>query len=176
MEIASRLLMDPTGTALVEALVAAPVIALILAGILAFNGMYGAKLEAKARARRMAWLQADSGECPERACVGEECRAIETDLHAAGLGDLASVRSGKFSLASFLGSAREFLIGRITRGIGSASASTPELVSSGRTIQRGVASLLCNTTARRIDSGVSVLEHACSSGLSTTEYASEICE
>ena len=50
----SQLLRDEEGTALVEALVSLPVFIAVLAGVVALNGVYSAKLEAKARARRLA--------------------------------------------------------------------------------------------------------------------------
>ncbi len=175
MTFFATLLSDETGTAFAEALVALPVLGLILAGVLALNGVYGAKLEAKARGRRVAWLQADSGECPARECKGGECQAIESELMAHGLDALSSSRSGTFSLDSFVGSVREFFLGKTTTGVGTASAPTPPLVGPGQTRQRGITTLLCNTTSRQAGSGESVLNHACATGLSETEYASEVC-
>ena len=69
----SRLQRDEKGAALLEALVSLPVFIAALAGVVALNGMYSAKLEAKSRARRLAWLQADSGECPAQSCRSGEC-------------------------------------------------------------------------------------------------------
>lgn len=175
MASSTRLLSDETGAAFVEALAAAPMLGVVLAGVLAFNAMYGAKLEAKARARRVAWLQADSGRCPARSCLGGSCETIEAEIRAHGLDALGSVREAKFSLSSFIGSMKEFFVGRTTIGVGTASAPTPTLVGSEQTRQRGAATLLCNTTPRRADSGDSILDHACSTGLSTTEYAREVC-
>ena len=51
MAFTTRLLSDETGTAFADTLVALPVLGLILAGVLALNAAYGAKLEAKSRAR-----------------------------------------------------------------------------------------------------------------------------
>jgi hypothetical protein len=175
MAFTTRLLSDETGTAFAETLVALPVLGLILAGVLALNAAYGAKLEAKSRARRVAWLQADSGECPTRACNGGGCQAIESEMRARGLDALSSPRGGELSLSSFVGSVREFFLGRTTTGVGTARAPTPRLVGSGQTLQRGATTLLCNTTSRRTSSGESILDHACSTGLRLTEYAGEVC-
>jgi hypothetical protein len=84
----SRLLRSEEGTALVEALIGLPVFVAALAGVVALNGMYGAKLEAKSRARRMAWLQADSGECPVQSCSNGDCGRIEGEIRAGGLDEL----------------------------------------------------------------------------------------
>ncbi len=171
----SRLLRDKTGTALVEALVSLPIFIAALAGVVALNGMYSAKLEAKSRARRLAWLQADSGECPPQSCWSGECGRIEGEIRAGGLDDVLTVHDGHFSLESFLGNVGRYFLGRATNGVGLAEAVTPAMVGSGLTLQHGVTTLLCNTTPRRTDTGGSVLEHACSTGLRTTEYASELC-
>jgi len=171
----SRLLRDERGAALVEALVSLPVFIAALAGVVALNGMYGAKLEAKSRARRLAWLQADSGECPAQSCRIGECGRIEGEIRAGGLDDLLTVRDGQFSLSSFFGDVGRYLLGKATNGVGLAVAATPMMVRSGRTSQHGVTTLLCNTTTRHTDTGGSVLEHACRTGLRTTEYASEVC-
>ena len=175
MQPHANLLANDTGAAFVEALAAVPVLAVILAGVLALNAMYGAKLEAKARARRVAWLEADSGRCPAQSCAGPGCQAIVAEMSAGGLDALSTQRDGRFSLASFVGSVKEFFLGRATTGLGTANAPTPKLVSSGRTEHRGATSLLCNARPRLMNSGGSILDHACSTDLSTTEYASEIC-
>ena len=173
MKLTTRLVSDETGTAFVETLVALPVLGLLLAGVLTLNAIYSAKLEAKARARRVAWLQSDSGECPTRACKGG-CQAIEAELRS-GVDALSYSRAGQFSLGSFVGSVRDFFVGRATTGVGTARASTPRLVSPGETSQRGATTLLCNTTPRQAGTEESILDHACSTSLSTTEYASEVC-
>jgi hypothetical protein len=175
MTYSSNLLLDVTGAAFLEATVAAPFLATILAGVLAINAMYAAKLEAKARASRLAWLQADSGNCPERSCTGSRCQVIEAGILADGVEELDSPRSGRFSLGSFVRDVGAFFAGRITRGVASAHAPLPSLFGHGRTVQRGQTTLLCNTTGRTTDSGVSILDHACSAGLGTTEYAREVC-
>jgi len=175
MSLVTNLTSDETGAAFVEALIAVPLLGLILAGVLALNSMYGAKLEARARARRIAWLEADSGRCLPQSCMGGDCAAMEAEMRAGGLDALGSTGDGGLSLGSFLGSVREFFLGRTTTGVGTANAPTPGLVSSGRTRQRGSTTLLCNTTPRRTGSGDSIFDHACSTGLSTTEYAREVC-
>ena len=102
-------------------------------------------------------------------------QAIVAEMRAGGLDALSTQRDGRFSLASFVGSVKEFFLGRATTGLGTANAPTPKLVSSGRTEHRGATSLLCNARPRLMNSGGSILDHACSTDLSTTEYASEIC-
>ena len=171
----SRLLQDKKGAALAEALVTLPVFIVALAGVVALNGMYSAKLEAKSLARRLAWLQADSGECPAQSCRSGECGRIERNIRAGGLDDVIAVRDSHFSLESFLGNVGRYLLGRSTNGVGLAQAVTPAMVGSGLTSQYGVTTLLCNTTARRTDAGGNVLEHACRTSLRTTEYANEVC-
>jgi hypothetical protein len=171
----SRLFADEQGSALAEALVSLPVFIAALVGVVALNGMYSAKLEAKSRARRLAWLQADSGECPAQSCRSGACGRVESDVRAGGLDELLTVHDGHFSLESFLGNVGRYLLGRATNGVGLATAVLPPMVGSGLTSQHGVTTLLCNTTARRADTGGSVLEHACRTGLRTTEYASAVC-
>lgn len=170
-----QLLANENGTAMLEALVSLPVFAASLAAVVALNGMYGAKLEAKSRARRIAWLQADSGDCPAQSCRSGECGRIEREIHASGLDDLLAVRDGRFSLDSFLGNVGRFFLGQTTNGIGLAEALMPRGLSSEVGSQHGVTTLLCNTTASGADGVGNVLEHACRTGLQTTEYAREVC-
>lgn len=171
----SRLFADERGSALAEALVSLPVFIGALVGIVALSGIYSAKLEAKSRARRLAWLQADSGECPAQSCRNGECGRAEGEIQAGGLDDVLEVQNSHFSLESFLGNVGRYLLGKATNGVGLATAALPHMVGSGLSSQHGVTTLLCNTTARRMDTGASVLEHACRTGLRTTEYASEVC-
>jgi hypothetical protein len=170
-----RLLKDEKGTALVEAVISLPVFAVALAGVVALNGMYTAKLEAKARARRMAWLQADSGECPDQSCRSGECGRVESEIRAGGLDEFLAVDSSQFSLGGFVGDLGAYLLGKTTNGVGLAEELMPRMLGSGAASQRGVTTLLCNTTQRSTDTGGSVLEHACRTDLRTTEYASEVC-
>lgn len=171
----TRLLRDETGAAMAEALVCAPVFAAILAGVVAFHGMYAAKLEAKSRARRLAWLQAESGRCPAQSCLSGECGRVEGEVRASGLDGLSTVRGSRFSLASFVGDIGRYFLGTVTHGIGVATTRTPSMVDPAVGSQRGVTTLLCNTTMRHADHSGSVLEHACRAGLRETEYASEVC-
>jgi hypothetical protein len=179
----SRLLKDEKGTALVEAVISLPVFVVALAGVVALNGMYTAKLEAKSRARRMAWLQADSGECPAQSCRSGECGRVESEIRVGGLDELLAVDSSQllavdssqFSLGRFVGDLGAYLLGKATNGVGLAEALMPRLLGSGAASQRGVTTLLCNTTPRSTDTGGSVLEHACRTDLRITEYASEVC-
>jgi len=158
-----------------EALVSLPVFIAVFVGVVALNAVYGAKLEAKSRARRLAWLQAESGECPAQSCQTADCGRIEGDIRAGGLDELLSVDDGRFALSSFIGDVGAYLLGKATNGVGLAEAVMPTMVRSGLTSQQGITTLLCNTTARSTDDGANVLEHACRTGLGTTEYANEIC-
>ena len=171
-----QLLRDVKGTALAEALISIPVLVAILAGVVALNGMYIAKLEAKSRARRMAWLQANSGHCPARSCQSPECARIENQIRSDGLDEPLEVQESRFSLRSFLGDLSRFFLGKVTTGIGAADAVMPSAVRRSLGHQRGVTTLLCNTRSRQTDTGDSVLEHACRTGLRTTEYASAVCK
>jgi hypothetical protein len=175
MKSSVSLLLDEKGTAFLETLISIPILLLILVGVLALNSSYAAKLEAKSRGRRVAWLQADSGECPARGCSGGGCEAIEADLRVGGLGALSSVRAAGHSLSSFVGNLRDFIIGKATIGVGTASAVIPHLLISRKASQRGAMTLLCNTTPRPTTSGESILDHACSTDLNATEYAGEVC-
>ena len=175
IQLHSPLLTDQRGSALAEALVCLPVLAAVLAGVVAFNGMYSAKLEAKARARRLAWLQADSGDCPAQSCRTGECGRAEGEIRASGLDAALSVHDSRFSLNSFLGDVGRFLLGKVTLGIGLATAMTSPMVGSGRSEQHGVTPLLCNTTRRHTDTNESVLENACRTELRNTEYANAVC-
>ena len=170
-----QLLSDEKGTAMVEALISLPVFVAALAAVVALNGMYGAKLEAKSQARRLAWLQADSGECPAQSCRTGDCGRIESEIRAGGLDDLLAVQDGRFSLDSFVGNLGRFFLGRATNGVGLAEARMPTTVRSDIGSQHGVTTLLCNTTSRDAEGGGNVLEHACRTGLGTTEYAREVC-
>ena len=172
----ARMLRDEKGTALLEALISLPVFVAVLAGTIALHGVYSAKLEAKARARRMAWLQADSGECPPRTCTSAECAPIEEEIRTGGLDALLSVRNDPFSFGSLLGDIGRHLLGRATVGVGLAEASIPSSVGARRTLQKGLTVLLCNTTSRDTDTGSTVLEHACATGLRATDYARELCK
>jgi hypothetical protein len=172
----TRILRDEKGTALLEALISLPIFAVVLAGTMALHGVYSAKLEAKARARRMAWLQADSGECPAHTCTSAECAPIEEGIRTGGLDALLSVRDGRFSLGSLLGDVGRYLLGRATVGVGFAEAWIPSSVGTGSTVQQGMTVLLCNTTSRDTETGSSVLEHACATGLRATDYAREVCK
>jgi len=159
-----------------EALVSFPVFIAVLAGVVALNGMYSAKLEAKSRARRLAWLQADSGECPAQSCRSGECGRIQGEIRAGGLDELLRVDDGQFSLSSFLDDVGAYLLGTATNGVGLAEALIPPMVGSGLSEQYGVTTLLCNTTARSTEDGDNVLDHACRTGLGATEYANAVCK
>ncbi len=170
-----QIIRDQKGTAFAEALVTLPLFAAALVGVVALNSMYIAKLEAKARARRMAWLQADSGECPAQSCQSGECSRAESAIRTGGLDDALSAEGGGLSAGSFLGDVEGYLLGRATNGVGLAEAPMPNGLGGGQTRQRGVSTLLCNTTQRMSPDGSNILEHACSTGLRSVEYASEVC-
>ena len=163
------------GTAVLEALVVLPVLAIVFAGALALNAMYSAKLEAKARARRSAWIQADSGDCRRYSCSSGECSGRESELHAEGLAALENTGAGRLSLRSFVEDVGRFLVGTVTHGYGAASAPLPPAFRSARTVHHGKTTLLCNTRPSQSGSGQPVFEHACAAGLRSTEYANEVC-
>lgn len=170
-----RIIRDEKGTAFAETLITLPLFAAALVGVVALNSMYSAKLEAKARARRMAWLQADSGQCPTQSCRSGECGRAENAIRAGGLDHALLAGGGRFSADSFLGDVGGYLLGRATNGVGLAEAPMPSGLGGGKTQQHGVSTLLCNTKARTSPDGNNILEHACSTGLRSTEYASEVC-
>ena len=160
------------GTAYAEALICVPIYAAVLIGLVAFNNMYSAKIEAMARARRVAWLQAESGDCPEESCT--ECASSEGEIQT-GLDSLSRARSGKGSASSFAGKLGELIAGSSTRGTATAVAPLPPRIGDGRTVQRGVTPLPCNTKPRKAPDEGSILEEACAGGLSTAGYAGAAC-
>jgi hypothetical protein len=171
----TKLLRDEAGTAFAEALISLPVFVALLGGTVALNGMYTAKLEAMARARRLAWLQANSGECPPRSCASAACQAAEAEVRSGALADLGAVGGSGVSLGSLLMQARDYLLGSYTAGLGSAQARMPSTSRSAVTVQRATTRVLCNTTARRTEEGQTILDQACATNLGTTEYAREVC-
>lgn len=171
-----RIIRDQDGTAFAEALITLPLFAAALVGVVALNSVYGAKLEAKARARRMAWLQADSGECPTQSCRSADCSRAENAIRTGGLDDVLSARGGRFSVDSFLGDVGGYFLGKATNGVGLAEAPMPNGLGGGKTQQTSAMTLLCNTKPRTSADGSNVLQHACATELRSTEYASEICK
>lgn len=171
-----RQLTNESGTAFVETLIVIPVFAAILAGVLALNAMYSAKLEAKGRARQLAWLQAESGDCPAQSCIGGQCEAPKAEIRGGGLDALQSARSSGFSLGSFVGDLGQFLAGKVTHGVAFISAPLPALLDAAATTQQGRTTLVCNTTSRRAEQASSAFDQACSAGLDQTEYAREVCK
>jgi len=161
------------GVAYVEALVVLPVFFAALAAVVALNNMYEAKLEAKARARRLAWLQADSGECPTRSCTSG-CEVAEEQIRTGGLDGVLSVHADGRALAPFLEGWSGHLLGRATQGIGIAEAALPGMMG-GSTVQTAHYTLLCNPGARTAGDGRGVLDYACASELDELEYAREVC-
>ena len=171
----TELLRDETGTAFTEALVSLPVFVALLGGTVALNSMYGAKLEAMARARRLAWLQADSGECPPSSCASSACRAAEAGIRSDGLAGLEVISGGGISLGSLVIHVRDHLLGTYTDGVASAKARMPSTSSSAITVQRARTRVLCNATTRLTEQGQTILDRACSTSLGNTEYAREVC-
>ncbi|MGB5811019.1 MAG: hypothetical protein WBG86_10850 [Polyangiales bacterium] len=166
---------DEEGVAFAEALVTLPFFAAALAGIVALNGTYGAKFEAKARARRIAWLQAESGDCPATSC-GSECARIESDIQTRGLSDALRVTEGGRSGSSLLREVGEYLLGGTTVGIGTARARKPGLLGGGMISQHAANPMLCNTRARVTEEGDTALALACESDLRSVRYAQGVCE
>jgi hypothetical protein len=164
------------GAVFLEALAAVPFLAAVLAGVIALGGMYSAKMEAKARARRLVWLQADSGVCPAEACATATCAAAQRELRDGGIDALGSVRGGGRSLGGFVGNLGRFLVGSVTRTQAGATATVPRRFRGGQTTQTGRMTLLCNTTAEEMGSEGTALEQACKGGLERTEYAREVCK
>lgn len=164
------------GAVFVEALAAIPFLSALLAGVVAVGAMYSAKIEAKARARRLVWLQSDSGVCPAEACTSPTCASAQRELERGGLDQLESVRGDGRSLGGFVGNLRRFLVGEVTRAHASATATLPRRLLGGRTTQTGRMTLLCNATAEDMGSEGTALEQACRSGLERTEYAREVCK
>jgi hypothetical protein len=160
-----------SGSSLVEALVVAPTFAIVLGAALAVHSMYAAKLTAEERARRLAWLQADSGDCPESS--SPECDGLVQSIQAGV--DRTEVDAGGLSLESFLQEVRHFFVGKTTRGVASAESRVPDIIRKGATVQYGGTELLCNSRERQTSDGGSVLDQACRTGLQRTEYAREVC-
>ena len=163
------------GTAFAEALVALPIFVAALIAVIGFNNLYSAKLEAMSRARRMAWLQAESGECPTTSCDTPECRAQEQRIE--GEFDAAANTNGDGkSLGDWMGGVSDFLLGKSTEGVGLFESPMPNALG-GKTEQRGLAKLRCNTKPRSFDGEEgSILEAACTAELRNTEYAQEACK
>lgn len=161
------------GSALVEAIIIAPGLAILLGSTVALHGMYVAKVSAKEHARRLAWLQADSGECPVSSCSSPKCGDSVENIERELLSPRAS--SGGLSLDSFLGDLSEFFIGRATRGVATAKSKLPGMMPSRETTQRGAVELMCNAKPRTTPDGDSVLQQACRTGLRNAEYAREVC-
>ncbi len=176
MDLKSELFVDERGAAFLEGVAVAPVLGVLLVGVVALNAMYLAKLEAKSRARRLAWLQADSADCPPQTCAGERCEAVSDEIRSAAIDPATAIEGNGISLRRFLGRARDFFLGTVTRGMATATRRLPNLLRKQQTEQQGTTILLCNARGRSADSGKSTLGYACSAGLHRTEYAREVCD
>ena len=175
MSTLPKVLVDERGTAFAEGLVVLPFFAMVLVGIVALHNVYGAKIEAKARARRLAWLQADSGVCPAQSCRSTECHGAEAAIRIGGLDDALGARSSGLSLRTFLRDVGSYLLGKATVAVGVARAPRPAGLGGGALEQRGLHVLLCNTLPRTTPDGRNVLDAACSTGLGSVDYAREVC-
>ena len=175
MSTLQKVLVDERGTAFAEGLVVLPFFAMALIGIVTLHNVYDAKIEAKARARRLAWLQADSGDCSVRACRSAECGGAEASIRAGGLDDALGASSSGLSLRTFLRDVGSYLLGKATVAVGIARAPRPSGLGGGSLEQRGIHVLLCNTLPRITPGGGNVLEEACSTGLGSVDYAREVC-
>ncbi len=162
-----------SGTALIEAVIVAPAFALLLGSTLALHSMYSAKLAAKERARRLAWLQAESGDCPDSSCSSPNCVQAANDIDSAF--EETGVAGAGLALDDFLGDVRDFFVGKTTRAVAHVESKTSSIIPGGVTRQVGVTELTCNTRSRTTENEDSVLEHACRTGLGSTDYAREVC-
>ncbi|MEM7436576.1 MAG: hypothetical protein AAF436_15570 [Myxococcota bacterium] len=162
------------GTALAEALIVVPVLAALLAGVVGLNNLYSAKLDARARARRHAWLQAESGDCPRLACDAA-CARARQEVERGALAGAAAASSGRFSSDRFLGDVQGFFRGRVAEGVGTASARLPALVGGGaRQTESHV--LPCNARGRVQPDGKDIFQYACEADLRNVPYAEGACE
>lgn len=163
------------GAIFVEAILVIPILGMLLATVLAVSAIYSTKLEAKARSRRLAWLQAESGRCPERACLGAACGVAVADVRANGVDALSSVRASRFSLDTFVGDVRQFFVGTSTTSVATATKALPMMLGRA-TRQSGAHPLACNTTPRSTNPGTSAVDLVCQTDLRRSEYAGDICD
>ena len=162
-----------SGTALIEAVIVAPAFALLLGSALALHSMYSAKLAAKERSRRLAWLQSESGECPDSSCSSPKCVQTANDIDSAF--EETQPAGAGLTLRDFLGDVRHFFVAKMTSGVARVESKTSSIIPGGITSQVGVTELTCNTRSRTTENEDSVLEHACRTGLGSTDYAREVC-
>lgn len=154
------------GTAYVEALLTLPVFAAVFAGILAFNSMYAAKMEAKAESRRLVWLQAMSEDCGggTLGCAGSHCgdaSSIESDLGGIDGGD-----SGWWGTGSLLDNVLSFVSGESTRTEAQAEGWIPASLGIGSTTtKRGRNVLMCNEKPTFINQDSAIEEGRGESGI-----------
>jgi hypothetical protein len=162
------------GAVYAEALVCLPVFVALLLAVLGFHGMYSAKLEAKASARRAAWLQADSGKCARNSCP--DCLAAERPLAAQGLDPLKEVQVSGRSLGKFTDRIFKLFSGRSTDGVGESIADMPRGLTGSESRMRGRTTLPCNSRGSAGPSPDSALRDACEGSLSGTELAKGACD
>ncbi len=154
------------GTAYVEALFTLPVFAAVFAGILAFNSMYAAKMEAKAESRRLVWLQAMSEDCGggTLGCAGAHCGdagSIESDIGGIDGGD-----SGWWGTGSLLDNVLSFVSGEATQTEAQAEGWIPASLGIGSTTtKRGRNVLMCNEKPTLVNQDSAVEEGRGESGI-----------
>ncbi len=161
------------GAVYAEALLCLPVFIALLLAVLGFHSMYGAKLEAKASARRAAWLQADSGDCAPNSCP--DCLSAGRRLAAEGLDPLNAVEVSGRSLGKFTGRLFNLFWGRSTDGRAEARVNMPRGLPGSESRMRALTTLPCNTRGSAGPSLDSALREACEGGLSGMELATGAC-
>lgn len=159
------LLRDETGASYAEAIILLPVFIILFAGVLAFNSMYIAKLEAQADARRLAWVQSNRDDCggASTGCDTAEC---ESELSALGSenGAAAGSTSGDFDLGSAAGFLGDLVLGKVTRVQRGRTRWFPEMFGADTTSQFGAVALMCNETPRQVDMVSAIQEGQDNSG------------
>ncbi|MEM7138199.1 MAG: hypothetical protein AAF500_16585 [Myxococcota bacterium] len=157
-----------------EALILVPVFAALLAGVVGLNNLYVAKLEARERARRHAWLQAESGRCSRLACDAICMRARE-EVDREALAEAAAASNEGFPTGVALTEVQGFFAGRVAEGIGVASAPLPAMVGGAKR-QTEIHAVPCNTTGRVHPDGGDIFQLACEADLRNIEYVEGACE
>ncbi|MEM8606784.1 MAG: hypothetical protein AAGF92_06745 [Myxococcota bacterium] len=159
---------EQRGTAFAESLIVLPAVAAVFIGVLALNALYSAKLEAKSRARRAAWLQADLAACEKSLCGGgcQQLSAIGSELVSVG---------ASFDIQDQLESLQDNVFKSETIGVGHAEAPAPVIIGNGVSRQGAASPLVCNTRSRTSSVPPDIVAHACESGIRSIEYAGEVC-
>ena len=161
------------GAVYAEALVCFPAFLALLLAVIGLHGMYSGKLEAKSRARRAAWLQADSGDCAQNSCP--DCRPGERRIAAEAFTPIEEVQTSGHSLSKFGSRLSSQLFGRSTDGVGEVTVDMPKGMGGAGTRMRGLTTLPCNTRGRQGPNIESALRDACEGGLAGVELAAGAC-